>query len=245
MLQTLTYGRLGNVLFQLAAGIAYSKKNGLEMTIPNTTSSRKWRPLYHQHLINTEFNPLLPNVVIRENGHGFQYLPFKQEWREINVTLDGYFQSEKYWKEYRQEVLAAFNYPWELKKDVVSVHIRRGDYLELTQKHPPVPVEWVEKAMSMLPAKEYRFFSDDIEFCKTTYGHRADCTFSEEQSEEQDLVEASCCDGHISSSSTFSVWIYLLDRNPKKIAIFPKLWFVENWDGCFTGDIVPPECIKL
>ena len=43
---------------------------------------------------------------------------------------------------------------------------RRGDYLELRQKHPEVTVEWYEKAMSMFPDCKFKFFSDDIAWCQ-------------------------------------------------------------------------------
>lgn len=245
MVKPLCYGRMGNFLYQAALAVAYSKKNGLEFTLPNTTTSEKWNPLYLQHLVNPNFDPSLPQVVIKENGHGFQEIPFKEEWRNCNIILDGYWQSERHWKEYRQDVLKAFNYPWELKKNVVSVHIRRGDYLELTMKHPPVPKEWVLEAMSKFPDKEFMFFSDDIAYCEKEYGDIKGCNFSQADNEETDLIGMSMCEAHICSSSTFSVWAYMLNQNPDKMAIFPKNWFVSGWDNCETKDIVPPECIKL
>lgn len=241
-----TCGRMGNFLFQAAATMGYAWRHDLEFTFPNTTNSSKHNPIYLQHLVNPKFKLTPPSIVLEEQSHAYNQLPFEESWREGTIILSGYWQTEKYFKEYRQQIIDAFAYPWFPRPDVVSVHVRRGDYLRLTQKHPPVTVDWIRKAMSQFGSEwHFLFFSDDIEWCKENFGRRADCSFSEGTCEELDLVSMTTCTHHICSASTFSWWGAWLNQNPNKRVLIPKLWFVPGHNGLDTSDIVPPEWEKI
>jgi Glycosyl transferase family 11 len=243
-----TYGRCGNFLFQAACAIAYAQKHDYAYTLPaNTTPGRdpKFNPVYLPHLVRKGYDPNLPNpIIIKERAHSYQELPFKEEWRGTNIVLDGYWQSEKYFNHIRQEILDLFDFPWEVRPGVVSVHVRRGDYLRLTKKHPPVPIDWIKAAMEKFPGKQFLFFSDEIDWCWQMFGSRADCQFFQGKDEVADLTEMSCCEDNICSSSTFSWWAMYLNRNPNKRVIFPKLWFTPGY-GLDAKDIVPDWCEKL
>lgn len=245
MVKALNYGRCGNSLYQNAAAIAYALKHGLDFTVPDTTNNPKWNPIYVQHLVNKNWDNSLPYIVIKEKQHQYNELPYHEAWEGRNIILDGYWQSWKYLEGYRQEILDLFGFKWEMKEGYVSVHIRRGDYIFLREKHPEVPTEWVLKAMSLFPGYKFKFFSDDIPYCVNTYGHLPEVEFSTNTNEIDDLVEASCCQHQISSSSTFSVWIHWLNRNPAKLGVFPEKWFVDGYCDLNTDDIVEPHCLKL
>lgn len=240
---------MGNFLFQTACAAAYAWRHGLEFTVPNRTNDPKWNPIYLQHLVNPKWNPNLPTVQITEEGHAYQELPFREEWRSGNIILDGYWQSEKYFKGYRQKILETFAYPWELMPGVVSFHVRRGDYLTLTKKHPPVTVDWMNRAMGRFSGYVFLFFSDDIAWCKQTFGDRLNCYFHEGASEVEDLIKMSHCEHHICSASTFSWWGAWLNRNPEKRIIIPDWWFVgdtpTSYKGLDTRDIVPSEWERM
>lgn len=245
IVKALNYGRTGNSLFQNAAAISYALRHELEFTVPNETNDPVWNPLIVQHLVNPKWCQYLPFVQVNQShGSGYSPIDFKEEWRNKNIILNGYWQSELYFKDYKKEVIDAFNFPWEYKKDVVSVHIRRGDYLKYVDKHPPVPVEWYEKAMKGFPGKKFKFYSDDIKYCLDHFGDRDDCEFSF-GSEMDDLTDMSGCESHICSSSTYALWGYFLNHNENKKAIFPKLWFMPGWDQWVVDNILPPEIIKL
>jgi len=241
MVKPKTYGRMGNFLFQAAAAMGYAWRHGMDFTVPDTTKDPKWNPIYLQHLVNPKFDPRLPEALIKEHQHSYLELPFRDHWRQSNIILDGYWQSEKYFKEFRDRVIEAFGYPWVLLKGAVSVHVRRTDYLTLTRKHPPVGKEWMERQMAEFPSFQFQFFSDDISWCQVEFGQRADCSFSEGQTEEQDLISMSCCEHHICSASTFSWWAAWLNRNPDKRIIMPKDWFQPGYKKTDTSDIVPPK----
>ena len=237
---------MGNFLFQVAAAMGYAWRHELDFAVPTTTKDPKNNPIYLQHLSNPKFQQEDPAVVLKEGPtHAYQELPYNEDWRgKQNVILDGYWQSEKYFKEFRGSVLTHFNYPWNPMPGFVSVHVRRGDYLRLTKKHPPVPASWMMAAMDTFPGYHFVFFSDDIQWCKDIFGRRKDVTFSEGKGEVQDLVEMSWCEHHICSASTFSWWGAWLNQNPKKRVVMPKRWFMPGRPED-TRDIVPVEWERL
>lgn len=245
MVRARFYGRCGNVLFQAATCIAYAMKHGLEFSVPSTTNSQYWNPLYLQHLVNKNWQEGREDVILNEQWHQHNELPFEESWRDKQIVLNGYFQTEKYFKDYRSEVLYLFDFPYEKKEGYVSCHVRRGDYLILKDKHPYYGKEWYEEAMKQFDGYKFKFFSDDIQWCRENFGGRSDCEFSTNSNEVDDLAEASCCEHQINSSSTFSWWIAWLNRNESKKIITPKEWFMPGFGGLNTDDIIPPEWIKL
>lgn len=239
-------GRMGNFLFQAAAAIGYAKRHDLYFSFPSTTNDAFNNPLYLQHLVNRGWNKQWPSILVTEDGHAYQEIPFKMEWRSINIVLSGYWQSEKYFLEYRDEILDLFDYTWEPWQGVVSVHVRRGDYLRLTQKHPPVPAAWYESAMERFPKHEFMFFSDDIEWCRNTFRNHRNVHFSGGQTIEDDLVGMSCCEHHISSASTFGWWGAWLNRNPNRRVVIPSRWFMPQEEARNdTTDIVPASWERI
>jgi len=248
MVKPKTYGRLGNFLFQVAAAAAYAWRHNLEFTVPDKTSDAKHNPIYLQHLVHPKWNPKLPQQIVEEKGFAWQEIPFREIWRDKNIILDGYWQSEKYFKHYRKRILDTFGFGY-MKLDCVSVHVRRGDYLTIKKgdmfKHPPVPKEWLEKAMRQFPQWKFYFFSDDIAWCKKEFGDRDNCSFSENKTEIQDLETMSWCSHHICSASTFSWWGAWLDQNPDKRVIMPNHWLTPGWGGLDTKDVVPEEWERL
>lgn len=160
------------------------------------------------------------------------------------MVLNGYWQSEKHWVEFKKEIVELFAFPWKLNEGYVSVHLRRTDFITLKEKHPVVTDEWYNEAMALFQNKKFLFFSDEIDYCKKVWGHRSDCYFSN-VSIEQDMIDMSCCEGHICSASTYAFWGMYLNRNEDKKVIFPKLWFTPGWDGADTKDVLPEWVIKL
>jgi Glycosyl transferase family 11 len=238
-------GRCGNFLFELAASFSYAKKHGMDFSIPKYTTDKFHNPIYRPHLADPRYFPGGPVVRIAEERHNYYELPFKEEWRHQNILLVGYFQSAKYIGEYRDDLLAALKYPWQCNTGWVSVHVRRGDYLVLMEKHPEVTKEWYDEAMSHFPGHNFMFFSDDIEWCVQEFGDRKNCFFSVGKNIEEDLVAMSMCQHHVNSSSTYSWWGAYLGRNTDKVVITPRLWFTEGWSGLNVDDIVPENWIKL
>ena len=246
MVKCKTYGRCGNFLFQVATAISYAKDHGQDFTIPTSTKDPFANPVYLPHLANPNWDPSLPTICVCEHGHFYQDIPWSEAWASGNVILDGYWQSEKYFKHRREEILDLFGYHWSLRRGIVSVHVRRGDYLRLVKKHPPVSAEWYRQAMRQFPGYAFRFFSDEIAWCQKEFANDPNCTFAVGGSIEQDLVNMSCCEHHICSASTFAWWGAWLNRNDSKRVIMPKLWFTPQEEKrCSSRDIIPKEWERL
>jgi hypothetical protein len=253
-------GRMGNFLFEAASAMAYALSHKQEFTIPNATNDEYWNPIYLLHLANPRYNPDLPEVVVTEKEFPFHKRPFDPAWEKYypggyNIRLDGYYQTEKYFRGFRAHILKTFNFPWIMVPGVVSVHVRRGDYLTIKKvvagremlKHPPVPKQWIEEQMAKFPNYKFAFFSDDIAWCQKEFGARADCVFNWTAQDipatriEQDLIAMSWCEHHICSASTFSWWGAWLNRSPKKRVIMPTHWITPGWAALDCRDVVPPE----
>jgi len=248
-------GRLGNALYQASAAMAYAWDHGMEFSMPTTSRDPKWCPTYLPHLAKPDYDPSLPVIMVEERGYRFQKLPWDDRWKDgHNIVLNGFFQSPKYWQHHRDRILESFGFQWrKMEMFWCAVHVRRGDALRYPEKHLLQTKEWIEAQMRKFPHYSFRFFSDDYPWCREQFGHRIDCYFddfprcmevADDRPEVQDLVDAACCSHLIGSSSTFAAWIYFLNRNPNKRAIFPKEWLKTGWEGTTQEtwrDVLPME----
>lgn len=217
MIQVRLFGRAGNQCFQVATCIATALRNKTEFLIPRQSVNPKVWKTYFNH-----FPRRLPmgGRVWNEPSHAYTPIP-----NEKKLILDGYWQSEKYFIDYREHVIELMGFKWTPMKGVISVHVRRGDYLTLQDKHPIVTIDYINNAIRYFWDKGFRnfmFFSDDIAWCKE---HFPSYSYSEGLSELKDIELMSCCEGHIISNSSFSWWGSWLNRNPDKIVIAPSVWF--------------------
>lgn len=245
-------GRLGNYFFEAANCIAYAKKHGLEYSMPFHTSNKIWSPIYLTHLQNKKYNFSLPTIKIEEKQFHYYELPFDESFRNANIILQGYFQSYLRLDAFRKEILEAFNLPYEFKEEYCSIHARYGDYLTIANKHIIIDDYYLLEAMAIMRIngiKNFKVFSDDLPLFKKRHGDLYDFEYSTNTNELDDLIEISCCEHNINSSSTFSWWGAWLNQNPNKIIITQKLWFQIGWKEdtreVLTSDLIPQNWIKL
>lgn len=242
-------GRAGNFMFQAASCFGHCKKHGLTFSVPKQTTHPFWSPIYLEHLQHPDFNPNVQRVMVREEQFHYKEIPFDEAWRGQNIILQGYYQSWKYFDEYREELLNSFAIPWKLIEDTCSIHARFGDYLSIEGKHILVNEPYLREAMQIVTAKtgitKFKVFSDDIQHFKNNFGHISQFEYSSNADIMQDLVDASCCHSQIGSSSSYSWWINYLNRNPSKVIVTQSEWFKKNWDGANTDDVLMPDWIKL
>lgn len=139
----------------------------------------------------------------------------------------------------------------QTQNNIVSVHIRRGDYLSDTYRHALGNVcteAYYDKAMDYMEQRvescRFYFFSDDIEWVKEHY-RKNNAVYIESKmftgyQNWFDMCLMSFCSHHIIANSTYSWWgAWLNPRN--KIVIAPKVWArTKN----FT-DICPAEWIRM
>lgn len=242
------YGRLGNVLFMAANAIAQSLKNDEEFSMPYQSTDAYWNPVYFPSLVNPKYTQGREDILVNEVGHHYTPLNFEPQWKGAYVIYNGYFQSEKYFKEYRNELIYIFDLPYKLVEKC-SIHARFGDYLTIPGKHVLIDEQYLLKAMGIITEKTgvkvFKVFSDDIKYFKEKFGHLYDFEYSTNTDEMTDLIEISCCHSNINSSSTFSWWSAWLNQNKEKVVITQREWFQPGWCGLITEDIIPSEWTKL
>jgi hypothetical protein len=164
----------------------------------------------------------------------------KKGYFQIKYVAPDFYQSEKL---FRKEILGkikikekylkeAKNIISSLPKDTekVFIHIRRGDYVDLTflgQKGIVLPKSYYLKAISELNKEVrnpfYIIVSDDPDYVRDCF-ENIEPKYISNNSVGVDLSLMSLCEYGVCSNSTFSWWGSYLMNNRKKV-IFPKYWF--------------------
>lgn len=236
-------GGMGNQMFQIAATIALAFRSDSDYGIPATFSDAKRKIAFGHFPLASERDA---RFFYREPSFTYNEIPYQD-----GICIDGYFQSEKYFSDFRKGVIDAFGLSYEKNKGVVSIHIRRGDYMELEQFHPFVSQEYITDSIYHFYAKGYKnflVFSDDMDWCRKTLSgtNFPLCRFqySNGKSESDDIRRMSGCEHNIIANSSFSWWGAWLNRNPEKIVIAPKRWFGKSMNHD-TKDLIPENWIRL
>lgn len=175
---------------------------------------------------------------------------------------DGYFQNEKYFKDYRNGILNSFSLKLPLddknnsvldiikSTNSVSIHVRRGDYVSLdcaSKFHGLCSLYYYAKAIKHIAKKvknpHFFLFSDDIawvvENLKIGYPYTVIDFNGEKSFFDMELMKN--CKHNIVANSSFSWWGAWLNQNPKKIVVSPKKWIAKK-QKC---DIIPKEWVKV
>jgi len=190
-------------------------------------------------------------VSISGNEHKFKY-------------IEGYFQSEEYFKHIRQELLEEFRFP-ELPQaagsllhqitasnNSVAIHVRRGDYLKSANLnyHGVLDIDYYINSIQLLEKKmsnlNYFVFSDDISWCQTNLLSLSPkiTIISTGQDAWVDMCLMSRCSCQIIANSSFSWWAAWLNQSDQKIIIAPKNWFVNPPDPIFSN-LIPDNWITI
>ena len=232
-------GRCGNQFYQIATTFAYAKKHNLDFFVTSDAPNCDNNAYYFNQFPKRDSWFSNFEEPRNENGNSYYFdLP-----RLDNICLMGYWQSFKYFDDYREEILQAFNLPYEFKEGYVSLHIRRGDYLQLSEKLSLMSMEYYKKALAIFPNHKVLVFSDDINWCKENLSELSDSLeFSEGKSEIEDLILMANCEHNILANSTFSYAASWFNKNPEKIVVSPKL---ENMFGGCNLDMIPENYIKI
>lgn len=207
---------------------------------------------------------LLNRIVITEKNHGVYDELIIDRLSKIkrDVTLMGYWQSENYFKDVKETLLANLNYSSlnDEKNSIllnsinmtnsVSIHIRRGDYLSEKNKSSHYifyTLEYYSRAISYLKSHcinpVFYIFSDDTAWVKSNLNieFATYIDWNVGNNSYKDLLLMSKCKHNIIANSSFSWWGAWLNSNDKKIVIAPEIWM----NNIETPDIIPCSWIKL
>lgn len=171
-----------------------------------------------------------------------------------DCSIFGYWQTEKYFNNIDSIIRKEFTFSIHeqtlarladnLKNDStsVSVHIRRGDYLETPDLYCNIcTLQYYKKAISYICNEidnpHFYVFSDDIEWVKEKLKIAGAFYVIPQMFEEYhnwyDMYLMSCCKHNIIANSSFSWWGAWLNPNKKKMVICPNRWL----NGEDTRDI--------
>ena len=183
------------------------------------------------------------NKIYKENlDAGYQPEIFEL----YDTYLSGYWQSEKYFKDIRDRILAIYRMPEGMNRNSkellskmqnensVSIHIRRGDYLSkenyrvyggiCTTHYYKKAFEYVRENLAN---PRFYIFTNDIEWVKQQF--KGDDMWIVECNNNVDnyfdMFLMSNCKSNIVANSTFSWWGAWLNQNTEKIVISPDKWF--------------------
>jgi len=208
--------------------------------------------------ITQNLSPPIKYVKERDNHFNNEILS-----EQGNIILDGYWQSEEYFKDIRDIILDDLtllsNPDKENKKmlkrinnsNSVCLHVRRDDYVSnplLQQYHGNLAQDYYNKAIGSICDRisdpEFFIFSDDPDWCKrniiTSRPHTyVDINGPDKGPEELRLM--STCNHFIIANSSFSWWAAWLAEKTGTIIIAPKRWYREKDEG----DIVPKRWLRI
>jgi len=256
---TLFMGGLGNMMFQAAMLYAYSKKYNYKPYINfNHIGTLHNPPLNYKDNILSNFDPIEGSDIewfLYEEPTDYKPCRYNDlpDFNTNNLIFKGFFQSYKYFDLYKNEIQKIFSPPKDIlekiknkynPQDYISLHVRRGDYVNLSQYHHNLSIDYYKNAIDYFKGYKFLVFSDDIEWCKKHF-KGDEFFFMENEPDYIDLYLMSQCKHNIIANSTFSWWGAYLNSNPDKIVVHPDKWFGVVYENLDISDLFPDDWICL
>jgi len=249
------YGRLGNQMFQYATLYSIAKTKKYKFGVPYKVKS-------DNSYLNFSLDEAFQNLSAEDSS---DYTPIHRAQERVftynpgifgipdNTDIVGYFQSEKYFKDYRNDLLKEFTFKSKIlekatdvrsitKEPVISVHLRLGDYKNLVGKHPIMDKDYYQRALDLLPNDLLVIgFSDEPEEASKIFDSLNRKYFITESDDQfTDMCTMSLCNYHVVANSSYSWWGAWLAESKKVIA--PHNWFGEdpnmprNWSDIYCDE---------
>lgn len=286
-------GGLGNIMFQYALGKNLALKN--KSTLLFDITSYKTNPLGDYSFALEKFNIDIRNNVaslkqikslkkykVRPGRRWFLHNYFFADNRRFiqektfnlnpniltlgnNIYLQGWWQTEKYFKDIREVLLKDFtikNPSRDINKKIaeqiqhtssVGIHIRRCDYVTnpKTKKHHGVLSEQyyknaLEKIKSTVENPLLFVFSDDIHSVQQNMFSDFETVYIDwnKKESQEDMHLMSLCKHNIIANSSFGWWGAWLNQNEDRLVIAPSQWFADTPKNK-TKDIIPEDWIQI
>lgn len=217
-----TKGRLGNSLFQIASCIGISKTLGTEIVFNES-------PIFNYFKGDFKTGtPSLPKLT----EEFFHY----STWAKDNMELDGWLQSQKYWRDSKEFVRSMLTFKEDIADNLqtfntsnaICISVRRGDFVG-NPNYYQLGIEYYLFALiEHFPDFKTRnviILSDDIPYCKIHFSALPNVQFAERLDPMEQLYLGSMCSDFIISNSTFSWWVAYLANKGKVIRP------IKNFDG--------------
>lgn len=255
---------LGSQVQQFASMYAVAKETNKQIVFPESCMNLGWSIKLSKLLdieLSVKPDSFFTNFVniVQTDGLITDPKVFDLD-QNTNYNFNNLFHLYHYWypkykedifnigwnKDSESKAIELFNNIKQEGKELVSIHVRRGDYL----KHDhfcKLDTDYYGKAIEhFLPEIEkYHFvvFSNDINWCRENLIEGEMVTFVEPGIDCVDMIMMSMCDHNIIANSSFSWWAAFRNRNESKKVICPenyireystfsfinKNWYPEDW----------------
>ncbi len=254
------HGPLGHQMFQVATAVALAKDRKVMALFPDLRkANRDQLTEHHKHIfskLNASSPYTQPVKKYVETKVSYSPIPFQP-----NMCINGFFQCEKYFihrKTVIQELFAPSSDILEYLQshfgDIiadpisVAIHVQKNPSSQdkLHNLYAVHGRKYIQKAIDLFP-DDYHFyvFSDDINWCIATLSDLSPhMRFVNCPSIYHALYLQSLCQHNIISNSSFAWWAAWLNKNPNKVVIAPKQWFVPN-NQSNSNDIIPAGWYQL
>lgn len=214
-----------------------------------------------RYLIWRKFK-LSPRMVRQRGNH------FNPDIMKVggNVWLHGYWQSEKHFADFEEQIRTELSVKTQPNVEngqllaeiaglpAVSLHIRRGDYVDNPQAnaaHGICTLEYYRSAALLISERMaekpiFYVFSDEPEWAKANLDLPFEIRVMDHNDGDhnyEDLRLMTACRHHVIANSTFSWWGAWLNPSLEKIVVAPKQWFADP--SLINPDILPPSWITL
>ncbi len=202
-------------------------------------------------------------------GKNFIVEPYFHYWENFDSLssdsyLVGYWQSPKYFETIVKRLREDFTFKIPLsvenqflldkitKKNSVSLHVRRGDYVINTKNksiYEELNKDYYYRAIGFISERIHDplfvVFSDDPNWVLKNIKLPDNTIYVNHNSGSEsynDMRIMSHCNHNIIANSTFSWWGAWLNANHEKIVIAPDSWFINSND---VKDLFPDEWVRL
>lgn len=213
----------------------------------------------YKHILRNS-SKLIPFFYV-EQGQRFDENVFSKDGR----YFDGYWNTEKYFVDIKSELQNEIvikdplsPYSQQISDAItscnaVSLHVRRADYVsnkKVQESFGICSMEYYQAAIAHIaahvPSPHFFIFSDDHAWASENFKslpYPTTCITNGADKNFEDLTLMSRCKHNIIANSTFSWWGAWLNKNPSKIVVAPKTWFVSSKFD--TSDVVPSSWVRM
>lgn len=229
-------GRLGNQMFQYA----YAKSIGASVC---ANGNNQLRNTFTLGSVNFVDRTNTSHSWCSENPYAF---PPNSAIERGSLSMTGYFQSDVYMKNIETSLLNEFTFKVKydtsvIDKDSCAIHVRLGDYKNLTKLYVQVGKAYYAHAIDAIksshPHVKFHVFTDEPDLIyKSIDLSNIDYQLHVGNSAEVDMQLSIACRHHITTNSTFAWWCAKLadlrqDANNeiRGMRILPKQWFVNGY----------------
>jgi hypothetical protein len=251
-------GGLGNQMFQISKALSEGFDNNIDVVFRPSS----FIPM-HGNQPTKYLNNIFRNIKFDDITEPLEKIN-EPSWAysEINlmyyksVEFNGYFQSSKNFKNNREKIKQLFSpnnefitkikstYPNILSKNSISIHVRRGDYLTISDILPTIDKTYIDESLNRLKGNGNIFiFSNDKKWAEENLKYK-NSTIVSDLDDYEELWAMSLCNHNIMSNSSFSWWGSYLNKNEDKRVIVPSIWFGPKGEKNFV-DVYEPEWEKI